>query len=268
MKTTITLLCAAMLLVCGWASASYITIATGFSVSETPDGLELVVSTRNQGDEPAYGVQFEVQAGDKQFTSSVVPLLNVSGQLVEEYPVEGAFGLPGHYPIIIKTHYKDANGYPFSALSVAFYDYQQPVVGEILIRAEDASIPSNGNGKVNFVIRNTDSVARDLDMVLHLPDELVVVSERQSLQIDPGSEEQLQFLVENFSALENSSYAIALVVQYEDDEHHYSSAGPAVVRITPSSVGSGSWNWKLGGSVSILLIVLLVVLLRHKRRPS
>ncbi len=268
MKITITLFCVAFLIACSGAKASFITMATDFSVTETPDGPVLMVSTRNQGDEAAYGVQIEVQTGDAQFTSSVVPRLAVNEQLAEQYSVDGAFGLPGHYPIIIKTHYKDANGYPFSALSVAFHDYQQPVVSKILIRAETVSIPSNGKGKVSFVIRNTDSVARDLDLFLHLPDELVVVSERQSLQLDPGSEEQLQFLIENFSALENSSYAIALVAQYEDDARHYSSAGPAVVRITPSSVGSGSRNWVLGGSISILLIVLLVVILRHKRRPS
>jgi hypothetical protein len=268
MKIIIALFCAAMLLACSWASASFITMATEFSVSETPDGPALVVSTENRGDEPAYGVQFEVQIGDKQFASSVVPQLAVNEKLAEEYMVDGAFGLPGHYPIIIKTHYKDANGYPFSALSVAFHDYQQPVVSKILIRTEDVSIPSNGKGKVGFVIRNTDSVIRNLELVLHLPDELVAVSERQSIQLEPASEERLQFAVENFSALENSSYAIALVAQYEDDERHYSNAGPAVVRITGPSSMPESWVWGVGGAVVIIVIVLLIVFRRRKKSPA
>jgi hypothetical protein len=268
MKIINALFCAAMLLACSWASASFISMATDFSVSETADGLVLVVSTENRGDERAYGVQLEVQTGDQQFASSVVPQLAVNEKLEEEYTVDDAFSLPGHYPIIIKTHYKDANGYPFSALSVAFYDYKQPVVSKILIRAEGVSIPSNGKGKVGFVIRNTDSVVRNLDLVLYLPDELVAVSERQSIQLEPGSEERLQFLVENFSALENSSYAIALVAQYEDDARHYSNAGPAVVKITGPSEMSALWIWAVGGTVAIFVIVLLIVFRRQKKSPS
>jgi hypothetical protein len=267
MKFITRLLAATLLFACGSASASFITMATEFSVSETSGGLELVISTENRGDEPAYGVQFEVQAGEKQFASPVVSRLGVNEKTAATFPVGNAFGLPGHYPVIIKTHYKDANAYPFSALTVGFYDYEQPVVSKILVRAEDVTIPSNGKGNVNFVIRNNDSVPRDVGLVLHLPDELAVVSERQSLNIAPRSEENLRFTVENFSALENSGYAITLVAEYEDGERHYSSAGSMVAQITGPSVISGRWIWVIAGAISVL-VILLVVSIRKQRKQA
>ena len=65
MKIITGLTAVALLFAWGTAPASYITMATEFSIAATPAGLELVVASENRGDEPSYGVQFEVQAGDK-----------------------------------------------------------------------------------------------------------------------------------------------------------------------------------------------------------
>ena len=141
--------------------ASYITMASDFSVTEGSDGPTLNVKTRNQGDESAYGVQFVVQIGNQNFTSTSEPQLGVNETTSSDFSVHDVFHLPGHYPVIIKTHYQDANAYPFTALAVGFYDFQYPVVSKVLIRAEDASIPSNGKGTMKFTVRNNDSVERE-----------------------------------------------------------------------------------------------------------
>ena len=268
MKIITGLTTAALLFACGIAPASYITMATEFSIVATPAGLELVVASENRGDEPSYGVQFEVQAGDKQFTSAEVPRLSVNGKTTERFPVGDAFGLPGHYPIVIKTHYKDGNAYPFSALTVGFYDHQQPVVSKVLMRARNADVPSNGAGTVNVVVRNNDAVPRDLEVVLHLPDELAAAAQRQSLQLAAGSEETLDFVVENFSALENSSYSVAVVAQYEDEERHYSASGSAVVRITAPSAMTSRWIWVFAGAGAVVLVLLITVVLRRRTRTQ
>ena len=266
MKTITRLMALALLSACGTTLASYISMKTGFSIMATPTGPELVVVSENQGDEPSYGVQFEVQVGEKRFTSAEIPRLNVSEKISERFPVADAFGLPGHYPIVIKTHYRDANAYPFSALTVGFYDHQQPVVSKIQMRAQNADIPANGSGALSVVVRNGDSVPRDMDIVLHLPDELVTDAERQPLQLAPGSEETLQFVVENFSALENSSYSVAVIAQYEDEERHYSAAGSAVVQISAPSALASRWIWVFGAVGAIVLILLVVVVRRQRKR--
>ena len=267
MKINTGLTATALLFACGAALASYITMATEFSITATPTGLDLVVASENRGDEPSFGVQFEVQAGDKQFTSAEVPRLTVNEKTSERFPVGDAFGLPGHYPIVIKTHYKDGNAYPFSALTVGFYDHQEPVVSKVLMRTQNADIPSNGSGTVSVLVRNNDAVPRDLEVVLHLPDELAAIAERQSLQLAPGTEETLDYVVENFSALENSSYSVALIAQYEDGERHYSASGSAVVRITAPSVMTSRWIWVFGGAGAVVL-VLLIVVIRRQRKPA
>jgi hypothetical protein len=264
MKIMTRLTATALLFACGAALASYITMATEFSITATPAGLELVVASENKGDEPSYGVQFEVQVGDKQFTSAEVPRLSVNEKTTERFPVGDAFGLPGHYPIVIKTHYKDGNAYPFSALTVGFYDHQEPVVSKVLMRVQNADIPSNGSGTVSVLVRNNDTVPRDLEVVLHLPDELATATERQSLRLAPGSEETLRYVVENFSALENSSYSVSLIAQYEDEERHYSASGSAVVRITAPSAMTSSWIWVFGGVGAAVLVLLIVVVLRRR----
>ena len=266
MKIISGLTATALLFACGAALASYIAMATEFSITATPAGLELVVASENRGDEPSYGVQFEVQAGDKQFTSAEVPRLTVNEKTSERFPVGDAFGLPGHYPIVIKTHYKDGNAYPFSALTVGFYDHQEPVVSKVLMRVQNADVPSNGAGTVSVLVRNNDAVPRDLEVVLHLPDELAAASERMSLQLAPGSEETLDYVVENFSALENSSYSVAVIAQYEDEERHYSASGSAVVRITAPSAMTSRWIWVFGGVGSALLVLLISVVWRQRKR--
>lgn len=257
-----------LLFVCGAALASYISMATEFSITNAPDGLELVVATENRGDEPSYGVQFEAQAGHKQFTSAEVPLLIVNEKTTAHFPVDDAFGLPGRYPIVIKTHYRDANAYPFSALTVGFYDYQEPVLSKILMRTENTDIPSNGSATLSVLVRNNDSVPRDLEVVLHLPNELAAVADKQSLQLDPGHEATLNYLVENFSALENSSYSVAVIAQYEDDERHYSASGSSVMRITAASVMTSLWVWISGGMGVVVLILLIVAMRRQGKQVN
>jgi hypothetical protein len=264
MRPSICALAVATLLASVNAVASYITMATGFSVTEGADGLTLNVTTRNQGDEPAYGIQFEVRIGSQTLTSASVPQLGVNEATSSDFSIREVFDLPGHYPVLIKTHYQDANTYPFTALSVGFYDFQHPAVSKILIRAEDASIPLNGKGTMQYTVRNNDSAERDLDLTLHLPDELATLKDSESLTIGPGQSKSLQYTIENFSALENSGYAVALVAEYDDGNTHYSTAGTGTIRITEPDPVDGYLTWVVAVAVAVILAFLAIMRLRRK----
>lgn len=244
--------------------ASFISMATDFSVTEGPDGLTLNVITKNQGDESAYGIQFEVQIGNQNFISTSVAKLDVNETTSSDHSINEAFQLPGHYPVLIKTHYQDANTYPFTSPAVGFYDYQYPVVSKVLIRAEDASIPSNGKGTMKYTVRNNDSVERDLTLTLHLPDELAALRDTDSLTIGPKQSKSLQYTIENFSALENSGYAIALVAEYDDGKSHYSTAGSGTIRITEPNPMKGYLPWVVAAATAVFLAFLIIVRLRRK----
>ena len=264
MRSSIYTLAAVTLFASSSVVASFITLATGFSVTEAADGLTLNVTTTNQGDESAYGIQFEVQIGKQNFTSASVPQLGVNETTSSDFSILDAFDLPGHYPVLIKIHYKDANTYPFTSLAVGFYDFQQPVVSKVLIRAEDTGIPSNGKGVMKYTVRNNDSVEHDLVLRLHLPDELAALKDSDSLTLGPRESKSLQYMVENFSALENSSYAIALVAEYQDGERHYSTAGSGTIRITEPDISDEYLPWVVVAVSAVIMVLLIIIRLRRK----
>ncbi|MGB5472160.1 MAG: hypothetical protein WBQ78_01630 [Gammaproteobacteria bacterium] len=264
MRSLIYTLAALAWLVSGNVAASYITMATGFSVTEGPDGMVLDVTTTNQGDESAYGIQFVVQIGKQKFTTASVPQLGVNQATSSNLSIQDAFSLPGRYPVLIKTHYQDANGHPFTALSVGFHDYQHSVVSKVLIQAEDASIPSNGKGTMKFTLRNNDSVERDLVLTLYLPDELATLKESDSLTIGPRQTRSLQYTIENFSALENSGYAIALLAEYDDGNSHYATAGSGTLRIAEPDTMAGYLPWVVAAIAAVILVFPIIIRLRRK----
>ncbi len=264
MSSSICMLAAVTLLVSTNVMASYITLASDYSVTEGADGLKLKVTTRNQGDEPAYGVQFEVQIGNQTFTSTSVPQLGVNETTSSDLSVHDVFHLPGHYPVLIKTHYQDANTYQFTALAVGFYDFQYPVVSKVLIRAENASMPANGKGTMKYTVRNNDSVERELVLTLHLPDELAALKNSDSLTIAPKQSKSLEYTIENFSALENSGYGIVLVAEYEDGKSHYSVAGSATMRITAPETMDRYQAWVVAAVAAVVLLFLIIIRLRRK----
>lgn len=245
--------------------ASYITMATNFSIEENDRGLTLVVISKNRGDEPAYDIQHEIHAGSQTFIGSSVSRLGVNNEIRQEFPIDDAFEQPGHYPVIIKTHYKDANAYPFSALAAGFYDYKTPALSGVLIRADNLKIPSNGKGVIEFTVRNRDSVAHELNLVLHLPNELAVLDEVQQRSVAPKATEILRYTVENFSALVNSSYAVVLIAEYEEEGTHFSTAGSVLVQVTVPPTVSKEMLWILLAFGALAIVLLAVVRIRRSR---
>jgi len=245
--------------------ASYITMVTNFSIEENDRGLTLVVISKNRGDEPAYDIQYEIRAGSQTFLGSSVAQLGVNKEIRQEFAIDGAFESPGHYPVIIKTHYRDANAYPFSALATGFYDYKAPALSGVLIRADNLKIPANGKGVIEFTVRNSDSVAHELNLVLHLPNELVVLEEDQQRSIGPRATEILRYTLENFSALDNSSYAVVLIAEYEEEGTHYSTAGSVLVQLTEPTAVSREMLWILLAVGALVIVLLVVVRVRRSR---
>lgn len=248
--------------------ASFITMETGFGFKETDGSLMLRLSTRNRGDEPAYAVQFEASIGKAGVTGKTVPRLNVDQQASEEFEIKDAFGLPGHYPLVIKTHYQDANSYRFSSLGLGFYDYQSPVISDISVKGEPIDISSDDSGKLRFTLRNSGDEARMLSLDLHVPNELSVAEGTRTLRIGPKSEETMAFTVKNFSALENSSYAVFLLAQYTQDEKHHSTSSSTIVHIKPMSEEPTPSVWLVITLSALAVLGLAVLLVRRKEEAE
>jgi len=244
---------------CTNAFGAHITLVTEFSVSVKQQGLVLVVMTENRGDVPAHDVQFEVIVEDKLLVGLVVKKLQVDEKASVNFSLADAFGIPGRYPVVIRTNYKDANGYRFTALTVGFYDYQSTVMPVASISGDMISIPVDGKGRMSFVLRNDGRKVLKIDLVLFVPNELSVSHEQSVIEIGPQQEQALEYEVENYSALANSRYQVSLVGRYEENEKRFGIAGSAVVQVTGDvkTAVKPVWIWVLLGGLMPSVIVFM-----------
>ena len=99
------------------AGSISITVSTAtYSIGEN---IIVNLSLQNNGDEAAEDVRVSLLLPDG-FASDRV----IVGQLVPGVPWSGSIGvnitgniMPGTYPAVVLTEYKDLNGYPFSSVS-------------------------------------------------------------------------------------------------------------------------------------------------------
>lgn len=259
LKSLLHLMVMAVSLNCTNAFGAYITMETGFSVTVKPDGPALVVMAENRGDVPAHDVQFEVSVADKVYVSSLVKILGVAEKTSVEYALADVLGTPGRYPVVIRTYYKDANAYPFSALTVGFYDYKSSIMPTVSISGQTTELPVDGKGQISFVLHNDGSTVRKIDLELLMPNELLAAPEFSTIEIGPQQEQTLVYELENYSALANSQYQVSLVGRYEDTGGRVGMAGSAVVRVIAEvdAAVSPIWIWVvLGGLVPGVLVLL------------
>ena len=252
---------------CTNAFGTYITMATGYSVTEKAEGLVLVVTAENRGDEPAYALQSEIIMDDIARVSPLVQILQVNEKTSQEYSLADAFGTPGRYLVVIRTYYEDANGYRFTALTVGFYDYKSTVVPAISISGHATEIPVDGKGQLKFVLRNDGLTGQKIDLTLFLPNELSAPEEQSTIEIGPHQDETVIYDVENYSALANSNYPVSLVGRYEDAGNRLGVAGSAIVRIAGNDelAARPVWIWVVLGG---LLPGIIVFLRLQSNRPS
>jgi hypothetical protein len=244
---------------CTNAFGSYITMTTGFSVTEKSEGSALLVMAENRGDEPAYDVQFEIIVDDITLVGPRVKILEVNEKTSKEYMLADVFGSPGRYPIVIRTYYEDANGYRFTALTVGFYDYKSTVMPAVSIHGHSTEMPVDGKGQLKFVLRNDGLTGQKIDLALFLPNELSVPHEQSVIEIGPHQEKTVIYDVENYSALTNSSYQVSLVGRYDEAGSRLGVAGSAVVRIAENArlTDRPVWIWVvLGGLLPVVIVFL------------
>jgi hypothetical protein len=255
-----------LMLSCANVIGSYITMATSFSVTETSEGPMLEVMAENRGDVAAHDVRFEVVIADTTLVGPVAELLQESETTSAEFSMADVFGIQGRYPVVIKTNYKDKNGYRFTALSAGYYDYRIAVTPDVSITGNAIDIPVDGQGRLKFVIRNDGKTGQKLNLSLFLPNELSVAHEQASVHIEPRQEMTVQYDVWNFSALINSNYQIYLVGWYEDAGRRFGMNGSAVVRITGGgkSAEHPVWIWALMGG----LLPGVIIFLRLRQRQT
>ena len=239
-----------LILLSSLVSASFITMQTTTSITTSEESIQLNISTINKGDEPAYNVQFIADIDGKKATSEVKQRLEVDEKFVFDKLVKNPLEKKGTYPLILTTKYEDANGYPFSAISVSTFANKEASISEIAAKLE--AIELSDKGIMKLTVKNTGKTEKDLNIRLVTAKELTINNDEFELNLASKEEKTIEFEIESFSALPGSTYPIYSVIEYEEDDMHFTESGNGTVRVVEKK---GIFNNQ------ILLISALVVLL-------
>jgi hypothetical protein len=225
------------MLVAQTCSATYIGLSLSVSVPDVvaSDGFQVNVTVVNSGDEDAHDVQLTLglPAG---FNSTPQQVGNLPPNLPYTTTFDVAAGgsiVPGTYPFVVKTHYADANAYPFSTVSPNFIRYRQSTPAKMRLVVQDVNVSASGDDEreLKVDLMNMDDKPHTVSVRLYLPDEVKSSSYVKSLDMAPQDAQTVVFPVKSFGALAGSSYATFASMEYDDGGLHYSALGGGLVRI-------------------------------------
>ena len=240
--------------------ATYIRMLTRFTTQPTDYGVRLRLFIKNMGDETAHIIQSKVVIASATMHTDSISLIRTGLEIHRDLFFKIRFPSPGHYPLIIKTVYRDKNGHRFSVLNCGFYVHEKPAMPEFIIDSSSADIAEKGKSAIDFIVRNTGAETRDISFKLHLPDELQADNDKIKISLPPEGSRKISFMITNLSALKGSSYALWLMGRYEDTKKnlHYTGYGTGMIKIKPKALFLRLPQWVLIGSDSILIILFIL----------
>ena len=252
------------------SSARYITfdttVRTTTKTEQGKDILAVSVELTNNGDEPAYSVRIRVKSGGRSQAGLVRQILGVKEILREEFEFDISFGKLGKYPILVRTDFADANQHPFSALSLSLINYRGAASPKIFFdKPEPLEIAKKG--ELCLKIKSLDEKERDINVRLILPRELDAAGASvRKIRISPREEKDMCFTVSNFSALVGSAQAVFGLLEYDDEENHFSVSVMTAVKIIEREKLALKSKFIILGIPAGLLVLFLVILAIRRRR--
>lgn len=242
---------------CGFAAcAGYITIKTETTTAVDSDNLKVNVEVTNEGDESAFNVQINVNDNQRIQSSPIKKILAVKEQFKYEANYHLTQTKQGRYPLAVTIDYTDANQYPFTALTVTNYSFGSDTVSKIFGSAKDIRLTSHAS--LPLTLKNIDETPKEVQISLTVPKEASVQEKVKKVSIQPRSEVNTTFILNNFSALPGSRYQVFFILEYEDENKHYSTIVPCLVNVDMPSGFFKRYKWYIIAGSSVLFIVLMV----------
>ncbi|MGR3318980.1 MAG: CARDB domain-containing protein [Candidatus Anammoxibacter sp.] len=236
---------------------SFISIKIDTKATVIGNTLKMQIAASNHGDEAAYNVTVSVDLDGERRLSEIRDVLNVNKSFPVEFNYDLKLEKAGKYPIIVTVDYADANMYPFSAISIPLFFYKENASADILCKVDNVEIVKRG--VVNLAIKNLNEKGKDIIVRLVLSKELTVSKPIQNVQLLPHSEVKVKFGVGNFSALEGSTYSGFAIIEYEENDRHFTLVSSGLVKIIQEKKFFDKYKWIIIASVSVLLVVFIVL---------
>jgi hypothetical protein len=254
------------LLLVNIVSASFISITTQISDIQLGNGEgQSTFSIRNQGDETAFnvGLTLDLPPG---FEAEDVFI----GKLGPDEANEGSFHVTtkedvkrGVYPAMLVVNYRDANSYPFSAITPFTIIKGERTRSRVFGVFNEVKLAGDKSERLTLSIKNPENEARNLMVHIYLPNELNVDESLKTIKIDPLDERNIVYSVSSFSALSGSTYVIFASITYEKGGAAYATFSRGTIKIVEEETLFS--NQILIAVLLILLIVLLFYQFRGRK---
>jgi hypothetical protein len=240
-------------------SATFISISSEISDIEIGDTTgHSSISIKNNGDEAAHEVSFSFNlpegfVGEETFIGRLDP----GASFEMKFNVTSSENvLVGTHPSTVIVSYKDANSYPFSAITPFNIIYKKRTSSRVFGIFQDLTLTGDEPEKLSLSIKNPDNEAHKLKLRLYLPRELDVDEQEKTITIGPSEEREVDFSVSSFSALPRSTYAIFASLSYEKNGEIYSAFARGLIHVVEKKPFFTSQ--KLGISFLVLILIFII----------
>lgn len=131
--------------------------------------------------------------------------------------------LPGLHPLLVKTYYRDLNGYRFSAPSAFPVEIgplnpeQQASVRMPSIQTSLTLSRSNKRYRGSLQLQSSSTEPRSGAISFFGPDELRILTQPMGFDLPAGKLQGFDLELESFSALPGSNYPVYAIVQWGQD---------------------------------------------------
>ena len=190
----------------------------------------LSLNLANTGDEAAHSVKAEAQFQGATVPAEACDALGVNEKHHFTLPLADALPPPGVYPVIVIVRYADANGYPFSAISVTPLAVGPPPAGpEMTVGMLPAEMFSRGT----LSLRLRAAGGRDVDARLRVvvPDEMLCSPAEERCVAPAAGIRVAEFALTNVAARPDSRYPVFGIVEYDEGGRRRTAIRSAVVSI-------------------------------------
>jgi len=249
-----------ILLLVNFAYAGYITIETNVKSQLEGNILNNEVKITNLGDDTAFNVKASLILNGSAYKSIVKGTLGVGESFKFNNSIEIPYSLKGTYPLITKVNYQDSNDYPFQALSASSFDFINITTSNVEVRLESTKLSDKGT--LNLLVVNKDNKERDIIITLHAPEGIKIINTPIRTKLENNI--KLNLDLERVNALSESNYAVFAIVEYDENNKHFTSIGSANVEIVDFIFDEKNIISKIF-IISFIALLLFYIFVKKKR---
>lgn len=208
----------------GISPGGFISLEVSSSSHFSKGHATINVHVTNKGSEAAQNLKMEACLGTNIFSSDMREFIETNETCRFSQDLGTVPGIPGKFSIGIKLHYEDSNGYPSTAVTSAPLITGETKKLQNSVVATMTSPNISNKGRMSLCLAaNTPSII-DASISLVSPDELTFALPLTNLKLQPYKTNIVPIEIRNISALAGSSYPVVAIIDYLEEDTHYSTA--------------------------------------------